>query len=635
MCGFAGILNNAFSIHRSQLAGISRKVSFRGPDSNRLCLYDNELCPAEFGNTALFFNRLAIIDLDARSDQPFENDRYTLVFNGEIYNYRELKKELQGNGFVFRTSSDTEVLLYALQLWGKAALTRLNGMFAFFLLDREKRSFLLARDRMGIKPLYYRLQHKTLLFASELDSLLRLSADLPPIEPAAVEQFLWTQFIPSPFTIVRGAFKLPPGHYIEGNWDQLQRQQPVSSCAYWDAYRQAAAGETPSSPAALEAILVDSLSRQLVADVPLGLFLSSGVDSSLLAALVNRHFGGSGNFNFFTVAFAEATASDESRDALDFIKGFNNPALISHTLKIDPQFMGDHIDTLYDYFDEPFGDPTSLLNWVISQKAKEFVTVALSGDGADELFWGYNRYEQWCNPSLQMPRGLSFGRPLADWLRPLLPGKYRRTKAALELEPDPVKRHFSLFLSPAFGHLRSRPVWDQPVWALQGIENIRQREDLVTWLDIKTYLADAMLHKVDRASMAASLEVRVPYLDNKVVDYALALPFSDKSNRQFRHKAVLKQLLQRLAPHYEINRPKKGFNFPLDRWLRFEWKEKVLSLVNREELAALNLDEKLYGKMISRYYSGDRKLSIAVWYLFNLVLWHRKYKNIHILEQSL
>jgi asparagine synthase (glutamine-hydrolysing) len=661
MCGLAGILNASGNISREQVAAIAGKVAFRGPNSQGIRVYNKDMEPDQAGPTALFFNRLAIIDLDARSNQPFEDERYTLLFNGEIYNYQELKKELQNHGFIFKTSSDTEVLFYALQLWGEDALHRLNGMFAFCWLDREERAFLLGRDRVGIKPLYYRRQGSSLIFASELDSILRLSGDRPPIELAAIRQFLWTQFIPTPFTIVKGVFKLPPGHYLEGNFDQLQEQRPPEPRPFWDAYEQAAGAATagatnasgatgsssasarpsspdpatpPSDPTALEEILVDTLSRQMIADVPLGLFLSSGVDSSLLTALVARHFTGAGAVNLFTVAFTETTSSDESRDALEFVKGFNNKRLNSHTLVIDSGIIGQQLDRLYDYFDEPFGDQTSLLNWAISIKAKEFVTVALSGDGADELFWGYGRYGQWQNPSLQLPGNRSMGSPLASLLQPLLPKGYWRSSAALQLERDPVKRHFNLFLSPVLAQLQQQPIWEEPIWALNGVDTIRHRDDLVALLDVKTYLADAMLHKVDRASMAASLEVRVPYLDNKVIDYALALPLSAKSNNAFRSKAILKQLLQRLAPHYAIDRPKKGFNFPLDNWLRFQWRDKVTELVNKETLAALGLDEKIYGDIVRRYYEGDKRNCIPVWFLLNLALWYRKYQTITPLQPS-
>ena len=635
MCGLAGVLNNAFPVHAGQLADICRMVSFRGPDSSRQRLYDEQLHPAEQGNTAVFFNRLAIIDLDARSNQPFEDERYTLIFNGEIYNYRSLRDELKSHGFVFRTTSDTEVLFYALQYWDTEALSRINGMFAFCWLDRKQRRFILSRDRVGIKPLYYRQHGQSLIFASELDSVLRLSPDRPGIEQAAIQQFLQTQFIPTPFTIIRGIFKLPPGNYLAGSWDQLQQERPLQPIAYWDAYHQAALVKpaTIADPADLERILVDTLSRQMVADVPLGLFLSSGVDSSLLTALVNKHFATSGDVNLFTVAFTEDTVSDESRDAADFIKGFANPHLHPHRLVIDPEVIGDHLDRLYDYFDEPFGDQTALLNWVISIKAKEYVTVALSGDGADELFWGYGRYGQWRDASLTLPGNLSVNRRIGALLQPFLPG-YWRSNAALQLEKDPVKRHFNLFASPVLSGLQEKAVWQYPIWALCGIDRISHREDMVSWLDLKTYLADAMLHKVDRASMAASLEVRVPYLDNTVIDYALGLPLSAKSDTVYRHKAILKKLLTGLAPHYPIDRPKKGFNFPLDNWLRHHWRDKVLQLIDKDTLNALGLDDKPYLDIVRRYYAGDKKNCIPVWYLLNLALWYRKYKSITPQQQT-
>jgi asparagine synthase (glutamine-hydrolysing) len=635
MCGFAGLLNGPFTLTKDSMTDIAAKVSWRGPDSCGVGIFDRELQTAPQGNTALFFNRLAIMDLDPRSDQPFSDERYTLTFNGEIYNYKELKAVLEKSGKRFHTTSDTEVLFYALQFWGVEALQRLNGMFAFCWLDRQEKRFLLARDRIGIKPLYYCQQESHFAFGSELDSIVRLTKTLPDVDPSAVHNYLWMQFIPTPYTIARGVFKLPPGHYIQGTWADLDQRRELSPVAFWDAYAVQPLQPADKPPGEdLESVLTDSLARQLVADVPLGLFLSSGVDSSLLAALVNKHFVHSRPFNFFTVAFTEQTTSDESADALSFIKGFNNPGLITHTLAVDPHSVGEHLDELYTYFDEPFGDFASLLNWIISRKAREFVTVALSGDGADELFWGYPRYEQWRSPALGLPGGLTLDGSLARLVTPFMPGRYWSSKARLQLERDPVKRHFTLFCPPAAAHLLERPIWNEDIWAMKGVEKIRDRPDLTAWLDLKTYLPDAMLYKVDRASMAASLEVRVPYLDNKVIDYALAMPLTTKSGTAFRHKAPLKELLHRLAPHYDIQRPKKGFNFPLDRWLRFEWRDRVQDMITEKSLAALGLDAKRYLPAVRRYYAGDKRYCLIVWYLFNLVLWHQKYKSIIPLRQT-
>jgi len=607
---------------------IAMKVAFRGPDNCGISVYDENMQKAESGTNALFFNRLAILDLDHRSDQPFEDERYVLIFNGEIYNYAELKKSLIAAGYQFRTTSDTEVLFYALQHWKEKAINRLNGMFAFCWIDKVQKQFIVARDRMGIKPLYYSTQGHHFIFASDLDSVIRLSEKPQQIQQEAVNMFLWMQFIPTPFTIVKDIFKLPPGHYIKGNLNEVESGPTLTVYPFWDACSAKQQIQDSFGDQGLEQVLLRSLSHQLVADVPLGLFLSSGTDSSLLAAMVNKHFARERAFDFFTISFSEGTSSDESMDADQYINGFNNPFLHHHKLNIDPAFIRNHLEDLYGFFDEPFGDHAALLNWVISKKAKEYVTVALSGDGADELFWGYRRYEQWQNPSVLLFDKWRVPGSVAALAKPFLGNSFIGSKANLEMEPDAMKRHFTLFLHPALEHLKKDPIWTKPIWAMENISQISCRKDFVAWLDLKTYLADAMLHKVDRASMAASLEVRVPYLDNEVVDYALSLPFQAKSNSQFAQKAIIKQLLKQLAPHYDIHRPKKGFNFPIDQWLRIKWRELALSIVNEQTLQELGLDGKAYMKMINRYYAGESKYCIPVWYILNLVLWKKKFDQI-------
>jgi asparagine synthase (glutamine-hydrolysing) len=361
--------------------------------------------------------------------------------------------------------------------------------------------------------------------------------------------------------------------------------------------------------------------------VPLGLFLSSGVDSSLLAAMVNKYFSKDADVNFFTVSFNESVAEDESSDAASFIHGFNNPRLRNHQLQIDAGYLQDHINDLYDFYDEPFGDYASLLNWVISSKARDYVTVAISGDGADELFWGYDRYNKWqelqklnafpaLSNTISKGAGLFGGTAVAQ--------KIRKT-----FSHDPVKRHFDLFLLPAFRtYFQNKPITSQNLWALDNIQLVKNRHDLPGILDIKTYLADAMLYKVDRSSMATSLEVRVPYLDNKVVDYALHLDLEKKSNARFRNKAILKELLQTLAPHYQINRPKKGFSFPLKLWLKKYWRDQVNDLVTPQLLIDIGLDPKYFMPVISNFYQKDSNSAVEVWYLFNLALWKKHLNNI-------
>ena len=622
MCGFGGIINSGEPVSKKQLAKIAGDVKFRGPDSCGLLILDNSLNKTDTGNSALFFNRLAIIDLDPRSDQPFEDDTHILIFNGEIYNYTELRKELERENVSFRTTSDTEVLFYALREWGPPAISRLNGMFAFFWLNKKDRTFLIARDRLGIKPLCYSVQGNTFIYASEITSIIRLSQSTSRISTDAVNMYLWMQFVPTPHTIIEGVCKLPPGNYLTGEIDNMQS---LRLTCYWNAYDFVSFSSHNSSPG-LEAILKSSLQRQLHADVPLGLFLSSGVDSSLLTAMVNKYFSRDAGVNFFTVRFEEHTTSDESEDAAKFIDGFNNPMLHFNTIRINPSFIQEHLEELYNYYDEPFGDPASLLNWAVSKKAREHVTVAISGDGADELFWGYHRYIRW--QKFKKASSLAVISDLIQSVNRLLPQSRLSDNVRFLLEKDPVKRHFNFFLPSGMRSRINKHITYENMWALEHVEKIAKKDDLPAILDIKTYLADAMLYKVDRSSMASSLEVRVPYLDNEVLEFALGMPLSEKSNAEFITKAPLKQLLSQLAPHYDLNRQKKGFSFPLRKWLKESWKDKVLAVVNRENLIHAGLDPAPYLKLVKDFYSSNNNYFTDVWFIFNLCLWVEKFKSI-------
>ncbi|MBL7699261.1 MAG: asparagine synthase (glutamine-hydrolyzing) [Chitinophagaceae bacterium] len=622
MCGFGGVINHYKPLHKAEVGKIASLVNFRGPDSCGVRVFDSSLSNSESGNTAIFFNRLAIIDLDDRSNQPFEDDAHVLMFNGEIYNYHELKASLQGENVQFRTTSDTEVLFYALKKWGTNALERLNGMFAFFWLNKKDNTFLVARDRLGIKPLYYYQENGAFYFSSELHSIIRLMKETPTISTAAVEMYLWMQFVPTPHSIFEKIAKLPPGSYIAGSLRSVSTFTPQP---YWDAY-EFTGSEHPQHES-LEELLVDSIKRQMQADVPLGLFLSSGVDSSLLAAIVNKYFANSNDVNFFTISFQEATATDESGDAIDFINAFGNPHLKNHLLKVDPGYLQDQINNLYDYYDEPFGDYASILNWAISRKARDYVTVAISGDGADELFWGYERYNKWQElQKINSIRGISNTISRTAELFPQTTTARRIRKAFVH---DPVQRHFDLFLLPAFQqYFIKKPITSNNLWALENIEKVKNRKDLPAVMDIKTYLADAMLYKVDRSSMATSLEVRVPYLDNKVLEYALQLDLRKKSNSLFKNKAPLKELLIKLAPQYNANKPKKGFSFPLSKWLRENWRNQVNDIVTANTLIEVGLEPKYFLSIVKNFYENQTNSSVEVWYLFNLALWKQHLNNM-------
>lgn len=625
MCGFAGILNDSKLSSKDQITRIAGCVSFRGPDSTGVKVFNQNFQQAEIGNNAVFFNRLAIIDLETRSDQPFENERFLLVFNGEIYNYKELRKTLEGYGVQFRTTSDTEVLFYWLIQFGAGALAKLNGMFSFCFIDKREGTFLLSRDRLGIKPMYYAQLNNSLAFGSELKSVVRLHEGSFDISPEAIEMYLWLQYVPTPYTAVQEVYKLPPGHYLEGTIVELKNGKQLESKPFWDAFEYIANGSAKSNPDDLESILKDSLASQLNADVPLGLFLSSGIDSSLLASLVHKYFSADRAFNFFTIAFQENTTKDESADAQRFIQGFKNSNLQNHVLTIDPSIIGQKLESLYQYVDEPFADSAVLLNWAISQKARDHVTVAISGDGADELFWGYPRYNLW-QQFTRRASMLVFPQ-LIHQVGKLLPDARFKHNTLFASEPDPIQRHLNLFLPSGIRFLIQDSILKFPMWATRNVHAIKKRIDLPAVLDLKMYLPDAMLYKVDRSSMASSLEVRVPYLDNDVVDFALKLPFQFKSNAKFQNKAILKSLLMKLAPHYDINLTKKGFGFPLEHWMRNQWKDKILSTTTERSLSELGLDPKPYLRVVNDFYYNGGRHYTDVWYLFNLSLWLEQFKS--------
>jgi|GEM_PF-1241161 len=625
MCGFGGIINWKRTITRETLSTTAEKVSFRGPDDTGLRLYDsNFVRQQDQGEIALFFNRLAIIDLDKRSNQPFENERYVLVFNGEIYNYQELRDELRRENISFETSSDTEVLFNALIRYGVAAIGKLNGMFAFCFIDKKERKIILARDRTGIKPVCYYNGDSCFAFASETDSIVRLIGKRPDVSQKTINSFLSLQYVPTPYTIWENVYKLPPGCYIEEYIDKLGNKTELNPIAYVNSY-QKAVEEKSNTNADLESLLCNSLRMQLQADVPLGLFLSSGIDSSVLAALINRHFSKEQQFNFFTVAFDDNVKykDDESKDAKAFLEGFKNKNFSHHILHVNPSIMGEVVSSMYEFLDEPFGDYAVMMNYVVSRKAREHVTVVLSGDGSDELFWGYTRYTQWMN----LRQNFGWVKHLSPMNRlvNVMPKSRLKRKLAHRLTADPLHQYMNMVAS---GHFTVDDfIKDKNYWWAGGIDELRTRRDLPSLVDMKTYLPDCMFYKVDRSSMGASLEVRVPFLDNAIVDFALRMGIDEKSTTEFATKSPLKKILRQLAPHYRFDLPKRGFSFPLREWLTKEWKEMVYSENVKDHLASFGLLDE-FNYVLKEHYQHNRDFSIEVWRLLNLALWYETKKKI-------
>jgi asparagine synthase (glutamine-hydrolysing) len=610
VCGICGIASARGPVDPERVAAMSATLVHRGPDSSGEHVD---------GPVALAARRLSIIDLET-GDQPIGNEDGTVhvVQNGEIYNYRELRGGLQRAGHRFRTHGDTEVILHLYEEHGDAFAERLRGMFAVAIWDARRRRLVLARDRFGIKPLYYRATGDGVEFASELRALPRGEIDLD-----ALEAFLAFNSIPAPLTIFRETRKLPPGHLLV--WDEARgtvdvrrfaRPAPVPA----SEQREEDEGELAEE---LRARLRDSVSAHLVSDVPVGVLLSGGVDSSLLAALAAD--AATEPVQTFSIGFEERSF-DELADARLVAERY---ATRHHELVLRPD-AALLLPALAEAFDEPFADSSALPTYLVARLAAADVKVALSGEGGDELFGGYYTYAA----DLLAARvgGLArLARPIVERL-PTSTAKasfdYRAKRFVRAAHLPPLERHHGwkeIFSAEARAELTGRRATFDPVDLLRaryaetdGADELVRLQDV----DLGIYLVDDLLVKTDRASMAHSLEARVPYLDTAVSELALALPTRHKV-RGLRKKVLLRKAAEPFLPKRIVDGRKRGFSIPAAAWLRGE-----LALFARETLAPERLARQGYfrpdavGRLLEDHVSGREDLSRQLWGLLAFTLWH-------------
>lgn len=596
MCGITGFFDPFPSETRenlqSTLERMSAALAHRGPDDSGLWL-------DEMRGIGLGFRRLAILDLSPTGHQPMisADGRYVMVFNGEVYNFGEVRAELQAQGRAFRGTSDTEVLLEAICVWGlEDALAKFNGMFAFALWDRRQNQLSLVRDRMGVKPLYYGWAGQCLLFGSELKSLHANPAFLAEIDRDALTLYLRHNYIPSPHSIYSAIRKLPPGAIL--TLDSTTRPGAETITSYWsagDAIRSSRidpfSGDETQAADELEGLLTESIGLRMLADVPLGAFLSGGIDSSTLVALMQKispipvqTFSiGFNEFGYDEAGYARAVAAHLGTE---------------HTeLYITSEQARAVIPNLARMYDEPFANSSQIPTFLVSRLARQHVTVSLSGDGGDEMFGGYNRYawvEQiwrklgWLPAPARslMAKGLdaAASRGLSNFVGkigfPNPADKIHKLAGALRAtSPDEIYLDLVSFWKQPVEIVRNArepltPLTDQRFWQ----DSFSLAEQMMA-LDAITYLPDDGLVKVDRASMAASLEVRVPFVDDhRILEFAWRLPL-DYKIRAGQGKWILRQVLYRHVPKQLIERQKMGFGVPIDSWLRGplrEWAEDLL-----------------------------------------------------------
>jgi asparagine synthase (glutamine-hydrolysing) len=569
-------------------------VAHRGPDDYGIWT-DRAL------GLFLGHRRLSIVDLSAAGHQPMASasERYVLAYNGEIYNHHDLRAELEEIGVApeWRGHSDTEVLLAALEHWGlEETLVRLNGMFAFALWDRAEKRLTLARDRLGEKPLYYGRSGSTFLFGSELKALTCHPAFEGTVDRQALTLFLRYNYVPAPFSIWRGIAKLPPGHMVQIGAGGAAVGAPK---AYWDfrtIAEKGAADPLPDGPELtdrLEALLADAVGRRMVADVPVGAFLSGGIDSSLVVALMQGQ--SARPVRTFTIGYAEA-----SHNEADHARRVAAHLGTDHTeLTVTPAEALAVIPRLPAIWDEPFSDSSQIPTYLVSELTRRHVTVSLSGDGGDEVFGGYNRYvlamRMWNagkrlpGPARTMLAGLARSRTglrMAAAAMRLAPSRHRHLglgdrlhKVAHVMEARTVealyRRLVSHFDDPAAVVIDGVEPANGGLPDLPAFPDVRQG---MMYLDTLTYLPDDILAKVDRASMAVSLEARVPYLDHRVVEFAWRLPMQARISGGT-GKKILRDILHRHLPERLFDRPKAGFGVPIGDWLAGplrDWAEDLL-----------------------------------------------------------
>jgi asparagine synthase (glutamine-hydrolysing) len=634
MCGICGLHNLALEplAHPESIDRMSARLEHRGPDSHG---------KLELPYLALGIRRLSIIDLQT-GDQPLSNEArdITLVFNGEIYNYRELRGKLLDHGHQFRTHSDGEVIAHLYEELGPDFVRELNGMFAVALWDGRANRLVLVRDRAGEKPLYYWRRGRTLVFSSEIKSLLEYPEVGRTLDAKAVAQFGFYGYFPAPRSIFAEIRKLPAAHRMIAENGELRIEPYWRLGDFLRAPGSAAMAKSTEDAtiAELRGRLREAAVSRLVSDVPLGVFLSGGVDSSTLVALMSELTPG--NVNTFSVAFPEKTFNEEPY-AQFVARHFNTR---HHVVTADEPAMREALDFLANHLDEPVADPAVIPTYLMSRFARTEIKVALSGEGSDELFGGYPTYigARLGRLYLRLPRFLR--RQVSGGLRALLPvssgavpmGLFLRRFLA-HVERAPAERHEIWFgmLSPTELDDLFSPEWKGPSPASAAVfapleklvEGVRFEDDVaeMLYLDFNLYLQDNLLVKIDRASMACSLELRTPFLDHRLVEFAAALPASLKV-RGFQLKRILKKAVAEWLPHKIVYRQKRGFSVPIARWMRNELRPLLEESLGEEKLKRQGIFNATFvRRLLEEHWSGRADHRKALWMLLSFQLWHDRW----------
>lgn len=632
MCGIVGYINldgQALDPNLDWISPMCHSITHRGPDEEGKTI---------IGPVALGMTRLSIIDLTT-GQQPIPNEDKTIwiVFNGEIYNFHELQKLVLAKGHTLRTSSDTEVIVHLYEEYGVDCLKYLEGMFAFAIWDSNKERLFIARDRMGEKPLHYGVFDGQLVFGSELKGILAhpKAKEKRDIDLVALQKYLAMEYVPAPSSIFKGIQKLMPSHYL------LVERGQIKTASYWDPKITNEKMTEAEAEERLIQLLDESTKLRMISDVPLGVFLSGGIDSSIIAALAARARQGGEKLKTFSVGFSESSF-DESEHAKVVADHLGTD---HHTAWFTPDLARNTLEELWQYLDEPLADASIVPTFFLSKMTKEHVTVALAGEGGDELFGGYPTYtahklaDIWNSVPSILRRGLI--EPAINSL-PVshnnLSFDYKAKRFIAAADEPAIRRHFQW--------MGSFPLDQHPRLMKSGLATITKEDQLyspsfrmapngpsdiastIMQLDLTTYLPDDLLVKSDRASMAASLEVRLPFLAYPLVEFALSMPSSLKI-RGMKTKIVLRNAAEKYLPESIIKRPKKGFGIPVAKWLGSDFKPMVDELLSQQYIERQGIFDWTYvGDLLAQHESKRYDRRKELWTLFMFQWWWRKFFDI-------
>ncbi len=624
MCGITGYYKSSdITLKVDGLLKATDAIRHRGPDDAGYYVDDN---------VGLGHRRLSIIDLSPAGHQPMNssNSRYVIAYNGEIYNYLEIREKLTEAGYLFKSQSDTEVVINGFEYWGKAIFEKLNGIFAISIWDKKDKKLILARDRMGVKPLYYWHSHNLLLFGSEIKTILAYELVNKKIDLQAFHEFLYYGYALGENTLFSGIKKLLPGQYLEIDENEMVRgefwkHQFVKELSFNEIKESEAIAKTKT-------LLEKAVERQLVSDVPVGVFLSGGIDSSAITAFATKHY--KRKLKSYSAGFDFNRGNNELPLASKVAKKFGTE---HHEMMIQGKDIENIIKKMVFHHDEPFSDAANIPLYLMTQMVKNDCKVILQGDGGDELFAGYPRYH-----ILSKFNQYKFIFNTLNTLKKIVPSNYIKQKAERFLplfQTSNSQIHFAKFLTEELEgspenlfkeELNANFQMTNPFKRYQDVAKefgfLSNNVQRLLWIDTRIILPDQFLEKVDKSTMANGVEVRVPFLDNELVSFALSLP-SEMKVKNGRKKYILKRALEGIVPNEVLYGPKKGFGVPYQNWLKEPLRQFMIDIFNDPKIVQLGIfDYNELNNRIEEHRTGKRDWGFSLWKMLNFCLWVNMYQ---------